>query len=72
MHSIVPVYRFESFIHYFWHGNLIKCNEKGFACKRGMTERIDAVVNCTLIRVNNNSKLTNLIKISQIEGYNGK
>ena len=37
-----------------------------------MTEQIDAVVNCTPIRVNNNSKLTNLMKISRIEGYNGK
>ena len=37
-----------------------------------MTEKIDAVVNCTPISVKNNSKLTNLMKISRIEGYNGK
>ena len=37
-----------------------------------MTERIDAVINCTPIRVNNKAKLTNLMKISRIEGYNGK
>ena len=30
------------------------------------------VVNCTRSRVKNNSKLTNLVKISRIEGYNGK
>ena len=35
-------------------------------------ERFDAVINYTLIRVNNKSKLTNLMKISRIEGYNGK
>ena len=37
-----------------------------------VTERDDEVVNCTRSRVKNNSKLTNLMKISQIEGYNGK
>ena len=37
-----------------------------------MTEQIDAVVNCTPIGVKNNSKLTNFMKISQIEGYNSK
>ena len=37
-----------------------------------MTERIDAVVNCTPIRVKIKSKLTNLMKISRIEGYIGK
>ena len=30
------------------------------------------VVNCTLIRVKIKSKLTNLMKITRIEGYNGK
>ena len=34
--------------------------------------RIDVVVNCTPIRVKIKSKLTNLMKIAQIEGYNGK
>ena len=37
-----------------------------------LTERINAVVNCTLIHVKNKAKLTNLMKISRIEGYNGK
>ena len=37
-----------------------------------MTERIDAVVNCTPIRVKTKSKFTNLMKISRIEGYNSK
>ena len=31
---------------------------------RPLTKRIDVVVNCTPIRVNNNSKLTNFVKIS--------
>ena len=35
-------------------------------------EKIDAVVNCTPIRVKIKSKLTNLMKIFRIEGYNGK
>ena len=35
-------------------------------------DRIDAVINCTPIRVKTKSKLTNLMKISLIEGYNGK
>ena len=39
---------------------------------RMMTERIDVVVNCTSICVNNKSKLTNSMNISRIEGYNGK
>ena len=30
------------------------------------------VVNCTPICVNNKAKLTNLMKISRIKGYNGK
>ena len=37
-----------------------------------VTERIDAVVNYTPIRVKIKSKLTNLMKISRIEGYSGK
>ena len=37
-----------------------------------MMDQIDAVVNCTPIRVKIKSKLTNLMKISRIEGYNGK
>ena len=40
--------------------------------KCSLTNRIDAVVNCTPIRVKIKSKLTNLMKIIQIEGYNGK
>ena len=36
------------------------------------TERIDLVVSCTPIRVKIKSKLTNLMKITRIEGYNGK
>ena len=35
-------------------------------------EQIDAVVNCTLIRVKNTSKFSNLNVKSRIEGYNGK
>ena len=30
------------------------------------------VINCTRSRVKNNFKLTNFMKISRIEGYNGK
>ena len=37
-----------------------------------LMDRDRVVVNCTRSRVKNNSKLTNLMKISQIEGYNGK
>ena len=37
-----------------------------------MTERIDAIVNCTPIRVKIKSKLINVMKISRIEGYNDK
>ena len=37
-----------------------------------LTERIDAVVNCTPIPVKIMVKLTNLMKITLIEGYNGK
>ena len=35
-------------------------------------EQIDVVINCTLIHVKIKSKLTNLMKITRIEGYNGK
>ena len=37
-----------------------------------MMERDHEVVNCTRSRVKTKSKLTNLMKISRIEGYNGK
>ena len=37
-----------------------------------LTNRDCEVVNCTQSRVKNNSKLTNLMKISRIEWYNGK
>ena len=37
-----------------------------------MTERIDAVINYTPIRVKIKSKLTNFMKLIRIEGYNGK
>ena len=37
-----------------------------------LTRRIDAVINCTPIHVKTKSKLTNLMKISRIEGYNDK
>ena len=37
-----------------------------------VTDRDREVINCTRSRVKNNSKLTNLMKISRIEGYNGK
>ena len=37
-----------------------------------VTERIDAVVKCTPIHVKNKTKLTNLMKLIRIEGYNGK
>ena len=40
--------------------------------KSTMTEQIDAVVNCTQIRVKIKSKLTNFIKLIRIKGYNGK
>ena len=39
---------------------------------RQVTKQDREVVNCTQSRVKNNSKLTNLVKISRIEGYNGK
>ena len=35
-------------------------------------EQDRVVINYTWSRVKNNSKLTNLMKISRIEGYNGK
>ena len=37
-----------------------------------MTKRDREVVNCTQSPVKKYSKLTNLMKISRIEGYNGK
>ena len=37
-----------------------------------LTRRNREVVDFTQSRVNNNSKLTNLMKTIQIEGYNGK
>ena len=37
-----------------------------------LTDQIDTVINCTPIRVKIKSKLTKLMKISRIEGYNGK
>ena len=39
---------------------------------RHMTRRNREVVDFTRSRVKNNSKLTNLMKISRIKGYNGK
>ena len=35
-------------------------------------DRIDVVINCTPISVKIKSKLINLMKITRIEGYNGK
>ena len=37
-----------------------------------MTDRIDVVLNCTPICVKIKFKLTDLMKITRIEGYNGK
>ena len=37
-----------------------------------LTHQIDVVVNCKPIRGKIKSKLTNLMKITRIEGYNGK
>ena len=37
-----------------------------------LTDQDRKVVNCTRSRVKTKSKLTNLMKISRIEGYNGK
>ena len=37
-----------------------------------MMDQIDVVINCTPIRVKIKSKITNLMKITRIEGYNGK
>ena len=37
-----------------------------------MMNRDCEVVNCTWSRIKTKSKLTNLVKISRIEGYNGK
>ena len=49
---------------------ILRSHETVFS--RTLTDRIDVVVNCTPIRVKIKSKLTNLMKIIQIEGYNGK
>ena len=40
--------------------------------RRTLTNRIDVVVNSRPIRVKIKSKLTNLMKIIRIEGYNDK
>ena len=40
--------------------------------QRHLTDQINVVVNATPIRVKIKSKLTNLMKITRIEGYNGK
>ena len=40
--------------------------------RRHLTDQDRVVDNFTWSRVKNNSKLTNLMKISRIEGYNGK
>ena len=40
--------------------------------KCSLTDRDCEVVNCTLSHVKIKSKLTNLMKISRIEGYNSK
>ena len=45
-------------------------SSRGNVCT--LTERDRKVVNCTRSRIKNKSKLTNLVKISRIEGYNGK
>ena len=37
-----------------------------------LTNQIDVVINCTPICVKIKSKLINLMKITRIEGYNGK
>ena len=37
-----------------------------------LTNRIDVIINFTLIHVKIKSKITNLMKITRIEGYNGK
>ena len=39
---------------------------------RKVTNQDRVVVNCTRSRVKTKPKLTNLMKISRIEGYNGK
>ena len=60
----------------------LKKRRKKPTCKRkllsslinygSVMQRINAAVHCTPIRVNNIAKLTNLMKISRIEWYNGK
>ena len=37
-----------------------------------MTKRNHEVINCTRSNIKHNSKLSNLMKISRIEQYNGK
>ena len=37
-----------------------------------LTDQDRVVINCTWSRIKNNSKLTNLAKLSRIQGYNGK
>ena len=41
-------------------------------CVRGLMDRDSKVVNCIWSCVKIKSKLSNLMKISRIEGYNGK
>ena len=40
--------------------------------RRHLMDQDRVVINCTRSRVKNNIILTNLVKISRIEGYNGK
>ena len=37
-----------------------------------LTEQINAVINCTPIRVKNKAKLTNFMKLIQIKEYSGE
>ena len=39
---------------------------------RSLTDQINVVINCTPIHVKIKSKRTNLMKITRMEGYNGK
>ena len=41
-------------------------------CVCALMERINAVINCTLIRVKIKSTLTIFMKLIRIKGYNGK
>ena len=47
-------------------------NDLEYGQLSNLTIRDREVVNCTRSHVKINSKLTNLMKISRIEGYNGK